>query len=118
MLKRSLQTPDSPNLINESTQIQGQIEAAESLRIDGKVKGDIRCMARLVIGKNADIQGNIDCQYLELLGKVSGDVFANESCTLRSSAHLVGNLSTTLLNIETGAQFHGNCTMLHAQPKK
>jgi cytoskeletal protein CcmA (bactofilin family) len=115
MLKRSSNIPDSPNLINESTQIYGKVEAAESLRIDGKVEGDINCSARLVIGKNAEIQGNIVCQHLELLGKVFGDVMAENSCTLRGSALLKGKLSTTLLSIENGAQFQGQCSMLESK---
>jgi cytoskeletal protein CcmA (bactofilin family) len=115
MLKRRLPSPDSPNLINETTRIQGNIEASESLRIDGKVEGDIHCSARLIIGKNAEIQGNIVCQHFELLGKVTGKVLANESCTLRSSTQLLGNLSTTLLSIESGAQFQGKCSMLNAK---
>jgi cytoskeletal protein CcmA (bactofilin family) len=118
MLKRSSTIADSPNLINESTQIQGNIEASESLRIDGKVQGDIRCAARLVIGKNADIQGNVLCQNLELLGRILGDVRAENSCTLRSSASLTGNLSTLLLSIENGAQFQGQCTMLETKPSE
>ncbi|MBM3170123.1 MAG: polymer-forming cytoskeletal protein [Bacteroidetes bacterium] len=115
MLKRSSISPDSPNLINESTRIHGQVEANESLRIDGKVEGNIHCSARLVIGKNAEIQGNIVCQHLELLGKIFGDVLAQNSCTLRSSALLKGNLSTSLLSIENGAQFQGQCTMLESK---
>jgi cytoskeletal protein CcmA (bactofilin family) len=112
MLKRTATTTDSPNLINESTTIQGNIEAGESLRIDGKVEGDIQCIGRLVIGKNAHIIGNITCQHLELLGQLTGNVLAHESCTLRTTAMLSGNLSTPLIQIEPGAQFQGQCTML------
>jgi len=115
MLKRNSSTPESPNLINDSTRIQGIIESNESLRIDGTVEGDIRCSARLVIGKNAHIQGNIVCQHLELLGNISGDVLAENSCTLRATAVLKGNLNAALLSVENGAQFHGKCTMLDAK---
>ena len=115
MLKRNSTATESPNLINESTAIQGNIEAKESLRIDGKVEGNIQCTGRLVIGKNAFIVGNIECQHLELLGRLTGDVLAHESCALRSTAVLSGNLSTALIQIEQGAQFLGQCTMLNVQ---
>jgi cytoskeletal protein CcmA (bactofilin family) len=115
MLKRNSTAKESPNLINESTAIQGNNEARESLRIDGKVEGDSPCSGRLVIGKKGHIVGNMACQHLELLGRLTGNVLAHESSALRSTAVLSGNLSTAFMQIEQGAQFLGQCTMLNVQ---
>ncbi|MCA9056393.1 MAG: polymer-forming cytoskeletal protein, partial [Planctomycetaceae bacterium] len=51
--------PESQNFISAGTIIEGNIISHEDLRLEGKVKGDIKTSARLWLGKDSVVEGNI-----------------------------------------------------------
>lgn len=99
------------NIIGKGTVIKGDIETAGNLRIDGKVKGHVRCSGTLSLGQGAVVEGDIATQKAELAGDVIGNVEATELLTLKSTANIKGDLYTAKIIIEVGAMFNGNCNM-------
>ncbi len=109
--KEEATTTKGVNLIGEGTHIEGDVSAAGDIRVDGHLKGDLQTSARLVIGPNGQIEGQVKCQYAEVIGSLKGDIQVNETLTLRASAHIAGNLTVGRLIIESGAIFSGSCSM-------
>ena len=62
------------NRIVEGTLIEGSIRSEGSIRIDGHFVGDIHTTARLVIGAQGRVEGNVDCQDCESQGVVTGNL--------------------------------------------
>lgn len=110
------------NLLCEGTVITGDIKTKNDIRIDGIVKGKVITSGRLVVGNTARIEGNIDCCNVDVLGTVLGDIQASGAVSLKSPAKMTGNIASSVLSIEPGAIFNGNCQMTkkegHEQPKK
>lgn len=104
-------SPDRLNVIVEGSKIEGDFYAESNLRVDGKIIGNVKCSAKVVLGTSGSIQGTLSCQEADLEGHVEGDVAIQDILTLRSSAKIHGNISTSRLTVEDGAEFTGNCKM-------
>ena len=104
-------SPDRLNRIVEGTEIIGEIRSGSNIRIDGKVKGTINTKGRLVVGANGFIEGEVQCQFADIEGTITGKLGVSELLTLKTSAKINGDINTKKLAIEPGAAFNGNCIM-------
>ena len=101
----------SVNMISEGTSIEGSIESDTDIRIDGKLIGNIKSSAKVVIGSTGVVEGEIECASADVLGKISGTIEVKELLFLKNSAVIIGDIFTEKMIVETGAVFNGNCTM-------
>ncbi|MCX5693394.1 MAG: polymer-forming cytoskeletal protein [Candidatus Omnitrophica bacterium] len=83
-----------------------------NLRINGDFEGKLDTKGSLTIGENAFIRADINGDEITISGKVIGNLFASASLKVLSSAHIVGDITTPSLSVETGAVIHGKCQML------
>ena len=101
----------SINIISQGTRIAGDIVADGDIWIDGYLKGNIRTKGRLVVGGSGAIEGEIECVNVEVSGKVKGKIAASELLTMKSTAMISGEISTSKLSVEPGSVFSGTCRM-------
>ena len=99
------------NALAPCTLIKGSLHAEEDLRIDGKVEGLIECVGKVVVGPQGDIQGDIHCTNLDIIGRVCGNLVIREILSIKASGSFSGDLITGRLEIEPGAVFNGTCKM-------
>jgi cytoskeletal protein CcmA (bactofilin family) len=99
------------NALAAGTLIKGSIYAEEDMRIDGKVEGLIESAGRIVIGPQADIQGDIRCSNLDITGNVSGNLDIREALSIHASGNFTGDMTAGSLEIAPGARFNGTCRM-------
>lgn len=98
------------NLIADGTEITGDISTTGDLRIDGRIRGNVSCTAKLVVGDGGDITGNISCCSGEISGTVQGQVVAKEVLQLNQSAMIQGDIEAMRFIVEDGASINGRCT--------
>jgi cytoskeletal protein CcmA (bactofilin family) len=101
------------NALAAGTYVKGNIKAEEDLRIDGRLEGNIECSGKVIVGPQAEILGDIQCENTDLFGKVDGNIVANDTIRLKSSVRFSGEVITKYIEIETGALFNGTCKMLN-----
>lgn len=114
MTKKKTEKPlvvNIPNHLNAGTIIDGNITIEGHLRLDGKVKGDVTCSGKLVVGDKGEVLGNIHCQHADIMGSVTGDLEVKGNTTLFSKTTVKGTIYTATINIEPGAVFNGKCVM-------
>lgn len=99
------------SIVGEGMVMQGNIETAGDIRIDGTLKGNLHCKARLVLGPAGLIEGDVHCGQADIMGTIEGRVWANESLQLRGEACVTGDIHATKLMIEPTANFNGQCKM-------
>lgn len=99
------------NLIGVGTSINGDINSGGDLRIDGTVIGNVNSKARLVLGPNGKIEGDIHAQNADIQGSVKGKIMVAEILFLKGSAQISGDIVTNKLVVENGAEFNGSCVM-------
>lgn len=97
-------------MLSEGTVIDGALKLSGDVRIDGIVKGNVSGENRVVIGEKGKVEGDVDCDFLELHGKVEGNVKSKQGVRLHVTATLQGNLHTPKFSIDMGAKFIGTCS--------
>jgi cytoskeletal protein CcmA (bactofilin family) len=108
------QTTTSGNgttLISAGTKLKGDISSSGDLRIDGTIIGNIHSSAKIVIGSNGVVEGDISGNQADIVGKVSGNIRAKELIQLRGESVVTGNLYAGKLQVEPSATFNGQCHM-------
>ncbi|MCA8992672.1 MAG: polymer-forming cytoskeletal protein [Planctomycetaceae bacterium] len=97
------------NYISAGTVIEGNIVSHEDLHLEGTVKGDIKTSARLILGKDSVVEGNILASEAEAAGKITGTLESTGLLTIRSTCVIDGDIITKSLNVESGSSFNGRC---------
>lgn len=98
-------------IIGAGTVITGNIASKGDIRIDGTLVGNLTAKARILIGPEGSVDGDIEGMQADILGKVIGDVRVKDLLNLRGKALLEGNIYTGKLQIEPTATFNGQCHM-------
>jgi len=102
----------SASLIGAGTSMKGDITSSGDMRIDGTLVGNINCSAKIIIGANGVVEGDINGQQADILGKVSGTIKVKDLLQLKGGSEVNGNLSAAKLQIEPSATFNGECHMI------
>lgn len=85
--------------------ITGDVRASADLHIDGRIEGDIACLA-LVQGEGSEIVGAVRAETARLAGTVRGSIEAG-SLVILKTARIHGDVSYDALTIEQGAEVEG-----------
>ncbi|MEQ1554854.1 MAG: polymer-forming cytoskeletal protein [Ferruginibacter sp.] len=101
----------STTIIGASTTIIGNIETNDDIRIDGTLIGNLVANAKIIIGINGKVEGNIDGNNAEIMGKVTGTIKISELLNIHGKANVTGDLHAGNLQIAATASFNGNCKM-------
>lgn len=104
----------SASLIGAGTTMKGDITSNGDLRIDGTLVGNINCTAKVIIGANGNVQGDVNGQQADILGKVTGTITVKDLLQLKGGSTVNGNLKAAKLQIEPTANFNGECHMTAA----
>ena len=110
----SSETPAQPSgasIIASGTTLKGDISSSGDIRIDGTLQGNIHCTAKVVIGANGTVEGDISGQQADIMGKVNGTIKVKELLQLKGGSQVNGNLYAGKLQIEPSASFNGQCHM-------
>ncbi|HEX7366759.1 MAG TPA: polymer-forming cytoskeletal protein [Pelobium sp.] len=103
------QKAGSINIIGFGTEISGDLSTKSDIRIDGKIIGNVKSKAKVVVSESGEVIGDIFSESAELSGKVSGDVTTSEMLFLKASANLNGDVFSNKLVVESGANLIGKC---------
>jgi cytoskeletal protein CcmA (bactofilin family) len=110
MFSRKKQPPIK-SLVAQGTKIEGNVQFAEGMRIDGEVVGDIRAGAEqpsiLVISETARVEGAVHADHVIINGQVLGPVHAGELLELQPKAQITGNVHYRALEMHQGAVIAG-----------
>lgn len=98
-------------LIGSGTTLKGDITSNSDLRIDGTVIGNVHSSAKIVVGSNGVVEGDVSGTQADIVGKVSGNIRAKELLQLRGECEVSGNLYAGKLQVEPSATFNGQCHM-------
>lgn len=97
--------------LGKDTEFEGKFSFTGSVRIDGKLSGEIFSNGTLIVGESAIIKSQIHVADMIISGEVYGDIFAENRIELNVPGKLYGNIQTPKLVIEEGVIFEGNCKM-------
>jgi cytoskeletal protein CcmA (bactofilin family) len=97
---------ESFTVLGRSVALNGILCFSGTVRIDGRLEGEIHTKGDLEVGTGGVLKGTISAGTLVNGGKIRGNVTADRVRLLPSSV-LIGEVETPLLSIEEGARFQG-----------
>ena len=101
----------SASIIGSGNTITGDVDAHGDIRVDGTVKGNVSSKAKVLIGAEGVIEGNIFCREADIMGQVFGNIKTEELLHLKGNAAVSGDIHTAKLLIEPTVSFNGQCHM-------
>lgn len=96
-------------IIGPSSLIKGDIESEGSIRIDGKIFGNIKALGNVIISENANVKGDIYSVNAEIYGKCEGNVQVKGKINIHQNSTLIGDIVAKSFNTKEGSFFKGNC---------
>lgn len=103
------------NFIGAGTSIEGKIKSVGSIRIDGKMVGDVSASENLAVGISGEVEGTLAARNVTIGGKVRGLVTASEKLVFEAKAVVKGDIRAAKLVVDEGAIFDGKCVMTDAK---
>lgn len=97
--------------IAEGTTLEGSVNSAKSIRVDGKVKGSIVCAGRVVIGKTGVVEGKVDCDSADVEGTLNATITVTGLLELKTTAVINGDSQVGKLKVDPGAEINGKIDM-------
>jgi cytoskeletal protein CcmA (bactofilin family) len=105
------QSNENFTLLGRGVDFKGVVSFDGTVRVDGRVEGEIHTTGTLIVGEHAVIKGVVSAGVLMNSGKINGTITANEKIQILKPGILVGDIRTPLIAIEEGSHFHGMCDM-------
>lgn len=105
------------NLISAGTVFEGKLKTPGSIRIDGKIVGEVVATNALTIGQTGDVDGNVSARNVTIGGKIDGLIVALDKLVFESKAVVRGDIRASKLVIIEGAMFDGKCIMSENLPE-
>ncbi len=105
----SLSSTGSVCMIAKGTKIEGKFTSTEDVQINGTIKGDVICKRRLMMGPTGCIEGTINTQSATIKGYIKGTIIVQGVLHLESTAKVDGIIMAKALQVESGAQYNGDC---------
>lgn len=106
------QARQAVSLVSAGTCLTGSIDAVGSLRVEGRLEGDVRVQGAVEVVKGASILGTeLRCRDLLVGGLVEANVQATGSVTIVAGGRIQGDLHCRDLQAPRGAQLQGRITL-------
>jgi cytoskeletal protein CcmA (bactofilin family) len=97
--------------LGSGTVIQGKLAFDTTIRIDGKLSGDIFSSKAIIVGKSGFIDASIDVSVLVVVGKVKGQIKASERVEIIGGGSVEGTVESPRFVVEEGSTFNGQVRM-------
>lgn len=102
---------DNITLLAKGVVLKGEIHVEGTVRIDGRLDGEIQTKGHVIIGEDGLVQGMITAGTVVSSGRIKAKVTANERVQLLKTSTLIGEVLTPILIMEEGAKFQGATDM-------
>ncbi len=99
------------SLIGTGTVVEGKITTDGSVRVDGRLVGDIVSKANVTVGSGGVVEGTVRAANISLAGNVNGTIAASEKVVLETKSVMRGDITAQRLVVDEGAVFDGKCVM-------
>lgn len=107
--RRTDQIPFS--IIASDMTVIGDLETEGVVRIEGRIRGNVRVGSQILIATGAVIEGDLHTQEAVVAGQVSGAIVAKDRVELQATAVVAGDITTPRIAIVEGARVSGEVKM-------
>jgi len=110
-------TSHSLNSLVQGTSVEGTVKSESDIRVDGTIKGNLYCNAKVIIGPTGMIEGEVKCKNAVIEGEFQGTLLVEESLHVKDTAKVTGEIAAGKLIVQPGATINGSFDMSGGRPK-
>jgi cytoskeletal protein CcmA (bactofilin family) len=111
MKKNGFGGDDNITLLAKGVHLKGEIRVEGTVRIDGRLEGEIHTKGQVIVGEDGLVQGLVSAGTVVSSGRIKATIKAVERVQLLKSAILIGEVHTPVLIMEDGAKMQGTTDM-------
>jgi cytoskeletal protein CcmA (bactofilin family) len=111
-MAKDFRSTKTTSFVAEGTELIGTLTIKGGIRIDGRVKGDIRSESVVYLGDTAKVDANIDAEAVISSGKIKGDISSAKHVSISNPGSINGSIETQELVLEKGVFFDGSCKII------
>lgn len=102
----------------KGVKLKGTLRVKGAVHFDGELEGDVHSINHFVVGKTGDVRGTVRSYNVSNMGRIEGDIIAENKVTLLQDSSLKGDITTYHLVIDEGSNFEGSSRMTGKKPKE
>lgn len=99
-------------VIGEYTTFTGNIESEGSIKILGKIEGDVKAGGDVYVESSSTITGNVYGSNVYISGTIKGNILSKGILHLMAQSKLLGDIEVNSIVTDEGAIFQGSCKMI------
>ena len=111
MKKNGFGGDDNITLLAKGVHLKGEIRVEGTVRIDGRLDGEIHTKGQVIVGEDGVVQGLVMAGTVVSSGRIKATVTAGERVQLLKTAILIGEVHSPVLMMEEGAKMQGSTDM-------
>ncbi len=97
--------------IDQGSEFEGKLSFKDTVRIDGRFRGEIASENTLIVGESGEVEASIHSKTVAVSGSVIGDVTASAKVVIHKTGRVEGNIEAAVLVVEEGAVVEGHIKM-------
>ena len=98
-------------IIGKTIVIEGEIEGAEDLVVQGTIRGNIVLKENLSVEPSGLVEADVQTQNVDVAGEIKGDIIATNKVEIRKEGKMIGDIRAPRILIADGALFKGSVDM-------
>ena len=98
MKKNGFGGDDNITLLAKGVHLKGEIRVEGTVRIDGRLEGEIHTKGQVIVGEDGLVQGVVAAGTVVSSGRIKATVTAVERVHLLKTAELIGEVHTPVLD--------------------
>ncbi|MFA4937059.1 MAG: polymer-forming cytoskeletal protein [Patescibacteria group bacterium] len=111
MFSKNTSSDQAETIISSAVKVEGDLNSAGDIIIDGKVHGTIITKANLLVGEKAEITANVKAANAKVAGHIKGNLDISGKLELNATSKIDGDITAKVLVVTEGAQLNGHCQM-------
>jgi cytoskeletal protein CcmA (bactofilin family) len=105
-------------IIGEDFELEGNIKGEGTIRIDGKIVGDLKIKKGIILGEKGIVYGNIETELALIFGQIHGNINTTQ-LEIKETGSIYGDIKTNCITMQLGAKYNGKLEMKnHEEPEK
>jgi len=107
MRKTGYMEDDNITLLARGVEMKGEIRVEGTVRIDGRLHGEVHTKGQVIVGEDGLVTGTIHAGTLICSGRIKANVTATERVQLLQPGVLIGEVHCPVFSMEEGGKFQG-----------
>jgi len=97
--------------LGKGTDFRGVLQFEGTIRVDGRLEGEVFTKDTLIVGEAAEIMGNLTIGTLISSGRINGNISATNKVHFVAPGSFTGDIATPVLQVDEGFNLNGRCEM-------